>query len=136
MHYLLDGKESFIEPGQKVVIPPGVPHTFWCDGKDGKDLEVLITVRGGPNPGFDGHFVRNFYGFLHSNALQGQKPNLIHAMAYMYDADVVIQDFPLGTGKAANYVMGLFLGKWIAGYSTKHDVGSNPFRNLWTVFVK
>ena len=34
--------------------------TVWCDGKDGVDLEVLITVRGGPNPGFDGVFVRNF----------------------------------------------------------------------------
>lgn len=64
MHYCLDGKDGILKPGETVNIKPGIPHTFWCDGKDGVDLEVLITVRGGPNPGFDGQFVRNFYGFL------------------------------------------------------------------------
>lgn len=123
MHYLLDGEENTLKPGNTVNIPPGVPHTFWCEEADGEDLEVLITVRGGPNPGFDGHFVRNFYGFLHSNALQGQTPNLLHAMAYMYDSDVVIQDFPVQTGRAANYALGLFMGKLVGGYSTKHEVG-------------
>lgn len=130
MHYLLDGKENTLKPGNTVNIPPGVPHTFWCEEADGEDLEVLITVRGGPNPGFDGHFVRNFYGFLHSNALQGQTPNLLHAMAYMYDSDVVIQDFPVQTGRAANYALGLFMGKLIGGYSTKHEVGRNPGKDL------
>jgi hypothetical protein len=123
MHYLLDGKQNTLKPGHTVNIPPGVPHTFWCEEADGEDLEVLITVRGGPNPGFDGHFVRNFYGFLHSNALQGQTPNLLHAMAYMYDSDVIIQDFPVQTGRAANYALGLFMGKLVGGYSTKHEVG-------------
>ena len=123
MHYLLDGKENTLKPGKTVNIPPGVPHTFWCEEADGEDLEVLITVRGGPNPGFDGHFVRNFYGFLHSNALQGQTPNMLHAMAYMYDSDVIIQDFPLQTGRAANIALGLVAGKLVGGYSTKHDVG-------------
>jgi hypothetical protein len=122
MHYCLNGQVASLKPGQTVNIPPGVPHTFWCEEADGQDLEVLITVRGGPNPGFDGHFVRNFYGFLHSSALQGQKPNLLHAMAYMYDSDVIIQDFPVNSGKAANYILGLFLGKWVAGYSTTHEV--------------
>lgn len=122
MHYLLDGKQNTLKPGNTVNIPPGVPHTFWCEEADGEDLEVLITVRGGPNPGFDGHFVRNFYGFLHSNALQGQTPNLLHAMAYMYDSDVVIQDFPAQTGRVANYALGLFMGKLVGGYSTKHEV--------------
>jgi quercetin dioxygenase-like cupin family protein len=64
MHYCLDGKDGILKPGETVNIKPGLPHTFWCDEKDGVDLEVLITVRGGPNPGFDGQFVRNFYGFL------------------------------------------------------------------------
>ena len=101
--------------------------TVWCDGNDGIDLEVLITVRGGPNPGFDGEvnfrkiievlmgvytgsFVRQFYGFLHSNALQGRTPNLFHALAYMYDADVIIQDFPVNSGKLANYIGGKPIG--------------------------
>jgi len=122
MHYLLDGKEGVLKPGEKVQIAPGRPHTFWCDGKDGEDMEVLITVRGGPNPGFDGSFVRNFYGFLHSNALQGRTPNFFHAMAYMYDSDVIIADIPLGAGHLANYVAGLGIGKYVAGYKTKHDI--------------
>ncbi|CAD6578788.1 MAG: hypothetical protein CYPHOPRED_000673 [Cyphobasidiales sp. Tagirdzhanova-0007] len=115
MHYCLDGKEGILKPGEKVVIQPGIPHTFWCDGNDGIDLEVLITVRGGPNPGFDGSFVRQFYGFLHSNALQGRTPNLFHALAYMYDADVIIQDFPVNSGKLANYIGATFpvpIGEW------------------------
>lgn len=44
--------------------------TVWCDGKDGVDLEVLITVRGGPNPGFDGVFVRNFVGEVYLSSKQ------------------------------------------------------------------
>lgn len=35
---------------------------FWSDPASGADLDVNITVRGGPNPGFDETFVRNFYG--------------------------------------------------------------------------
>lgn len=31
-------------------------RTVWCEEADGEDMEVLITVRGGPNPGFDGDF--------------------------------------------------------------------------------
>lgn len=106
MHYCLNGKDGILKPGETVNIKPGIPHTFWCDEKDGIDLEILITVRGGPNPGFDGQFVRNFYGFLSSNALQGKKPNFFQAMAYMYDADVIIQDFPLNSGRVANLVLG------------------------------
>jgi hypothetical protein len=37
---------------------------FWSDPASGVDLDVNITVRGGPNPGFDETFVRNFYGYL------------------------------------------------------------------------
>lgn len=55
MHYCLDGKDATLKAGETVVIPPDVPHTFWCDGKDGQDMEVLITVRGGPNPGAGKH---------------------------------------------------------------------------------
>lgn len=120
MHYYLDGKEGLLKPGEKVVIRPGLPHTFWCDGKDGIDLEVLITVKGGPNPGFDGTFVRNWYGTLHSLALQDKPVPLFLALAHMYDADVILQDFPLNSGKLANWIGGLVIGKYLAGYQTQH----------------
>ena len=40
----------------------------------------------------------------------------------MYDADVILQDFPLYSGKLANYVGGLAVGKYLAGYETEHDI--------------
>lgn len=66
--------------------------------------------------------VRNFYGFLHSNALQGRTPNPVHALAYMYDSDVIIADIPLGAGKLANWIVGAAIGKYVAGYETHHEI--------------
>jgi len=29
LHFLVDGKEQIIRPGEKITIPAGSPHCFW-----------------------------------------------------------------------------------------------------------
>ncbi|KAH8831018.1 hypothetical protein DL96DRAFT_1523874 [Flagelloscypha sp. PMI_526] len=118
--YILDGKEGKLGTGEKVVIPPGISHTFWNDPETGEDLDVHITVRGGENPGFDETFVHNFYGYLSSCTMQGIAPNLFQMLAYMDSADVVLTDFPLSTGRLANVLLGRWVGMYLAGYRTQY----------------
>ncbi|KAJ7876164.1 hypothetical protein B0H14DRAFT_3545026, partial [Mycena olivaceomarginata] len=59
--YILDGKTGKRQAGETVSIPPRHWHTFWSDPASSVDLDVNITVRGGPNLGFDETFVRNSY---------------------------------------------------------------------------
>lgn len=33
LHFLVDGKEHIVGPGEKIVIPAGVPHCFWNEDK-------------------------------------------------------------------------------------------------------
>ncbi|KAJ7807878.1 hypothetical protein B0H14DRAFT_1529675 [Mycena olivaceomarginata] len=58
--YILDGKTGKLQAGETVTIPPRHWHTFWSDPASGADLDVNITVRGGPNPGFDETFRSQF----------------------------------------------------------------------------
>ncbi|KAF7289347.1 RNA-binding protein [Mycena indigotica] len=120
--YLLDGKEGKLRAGESVTIVPGRWHTFWSDPDSGVDLDVNITVRGGPNPGFDEKFVRNFYGYLSSCTMQSLAPNPIQMLTFMYSADVVL-DMPLGLGRPANYVLGNWLG-WLGGFKTEYTAFS------------
>lgn len=32
LHFSIDGKTRIVGPGEKVTIPPGVPHFFWNEG--------------------------------------------------------------------------------------------------------
>jgi hypothetical protein len=56
MNYIVDGKEGKLTQGGTVSIPPHVPHTFWNAKGSEEELDVEITVTGGPNPGFDERF--------------------------------------------------------------------------------
>jgi quercetin dioxygenase-like cupin family protein len=123
--YILDGKEGTLEPGQTVTIPPYVPHTFWSDPTSPHDLDVHITVTNPPScppnsPGFTDAFIHNFYGYLSSCALQNLSPNIFQMLKFMDSADVVLMDFPLGTGRLANVVLGRWIGGWLGGYKAEY----------------
>jgi len=119
--YVLDGKEGKLKEGESVVITPHRLHTFWSDPESGVDLDVNITVQGGPgsNSGFDERFIRNFYGYLSSVTMQGLSPNPLQMLAFMDSADVVLV-FPLNLGRLLNVVLGRWVGNWIAGYQTDY----------------
>ncbi|TFK99559.1 hypothetical protein BDV98DRAFT_551387 [Pterulicium gracile] len=118
--YFLDGKEGKLAAGQKVVIPPYVPHTFWNDPTAGTDLDVHITVAGGPNPGFDETFVHNFYGYLSSCTMQNLAPNVFQMLKFMDSADVVLMDFPFSSGRVANVLLGRWIGGYLGGYEAEY----------------
>ncbi|KAF9030095.1 hypothetical protein BDZ89DRAFT_985623 [Hymenopellis radicata] len=120
--YDLDGTLGKLTAGETVTIAPGRYHTFWSDPDSGVDLDVHISVRGGPNAGFDEVFVHNFYGYLSSCTMQGLAPNLFQMLAFMDHADVVLVDFPLWTGRLANLVIGRWIGRGIGGYDVEYKV--------------
>jgi hypothetical protein len=97
---------------------------FWSDPAAGVDLVVHITVRGGPNPGFDETFVRNFYGYLSSCTMQNIAPNPVQMLTFMYSADVVLE-MPLNLGRFANYAMGNWLG-WLGGFKSEYPAFAGP----------
>jgi len=118
--YDLDGKQGKLQAGETVTIPPYHYHTFWSDPDSGVDLDVHITVSGGPNPGFDETFVHNFYGYLSSVTMQGLSPNLFQMLAFLDHADVVLVDFPFWSGRLANLVLGRWIGRKLGGYDVEY----------------
>ncbi|KAF9268757.1 hypothetical protein L218DRAFT_970031 [Marasmius fiardii PR-910] len=118
--YDIDGKLGKLQAGATVSIPPYRYHTFWNDPDAKADLDVHITVTGGPNKGFDDVFIHNFYGYLSSAVMQGQSPNLFQMLAFMDHADVVLVDFPLWTGRLANVVLGRWIGRGLGGYGIEY----------------
>ncbi|KAJ7575811.1 hypothetical protein C8J56DRAFT_974663 [Mycena floridula] len=120
--YDLDGKEGKLTAGEKCTILPHQYHTFWSDPDAGVDLDVHITVSGGPNSGFDDTFIHNFYGYLSSVTMQGLKPNLFQMLAFLDHADVVLVDFPLWSGRLANVFLGRWIGRGLGGYDVEYKV--------------
>ncbi|KAK1225299.1 hypothetical protein PQX77_011818 [Marasmius sp. AFHP31] len=118
--YDIDGKVGKLQAGETASIPPYRYHTFWNDSDAKTDLEVHITVSGGPNPGFDDTFVHNFYGYLSSAVMQGHSPNPFQMLAFLDHADVVLVDFPLWSGRLANIVLGRWIGRRLLGYDVEY----------------
>ncbi|KAF5388770.1 hypothetical protein D9757_005630 [Collybiopsis confluens] len=118
--YDLNGEQGKLRAGESVTIPPYHYHTFWSDPEAGVDLDVHITVSGGPNAGFDDTFIHNFYGYLSSVVMQGKAPNLFQMLAFLDHADVVLVDFPLWTGRLANILLGRWLGRGLGGYQVEY----------------
>lgn len=102
-----------------MTIPPYHYHTFWSDPASGVDLDVHITVSGGPNAGFDDTFIHNFYGYLSSAVMQGKAPNPFQMLSFLDHADVVLV-FPLWTGRLANIILGRWLGRSLGGYQVEY----------------
>ncbi|WVR08523.1 hypothetical protein IAU60_005578 [Kwoniella sp. DSM 27419] len=122
MVYVLDGKEGTLDPGQTVTVPPLRSHTFWSDESGNEDLDVTITVRGGPNPGFDESFVHNFYGYLSSKVMAGELANPLQIFRFLYSADVVVAEVPFGLGRVLNWFFGLVVGEYLLGFKAHYKV--------------
>ncbi|ESK93655.1 hypothetical protein Moror_1472 [Moniliophthora roreri MCA 2997] len=93
---------------------------FWPDPDVKADLDVHITVSGGPNKGLDDVFLVNFYGYLSSVTMRGESPNPLQMFAFLDHADVVLADFPLQTGRLANIILGRWIGRGLAGYQVEY----------------
>ena len=55
--FRLDGRESIVEPGQHVQVPPGVVHDWWNAG----DTEAYVQVEIRPGARFE-EMARNLFG--------------------------------------------------------------------------
>lgn len=66
--------------------------------------------------------MHNFYGYLSSVTMQGLAPSPFQMLAFLDAADVVLVDFPLGTGRLANVVIGRWIGRWLGGYEVEYKV--------------
>ncbi|KAI3609476.1 hypothetical protein WG66_001165 [Moniliophthora roreri] len=118
--YDLDGEIGKLQAGETATILPGRYHTFWPDPDVKADLDVHITVSGGPNKGLDDVFLVNFYGYLSSVTMRGESPNPLQMFAFLDHADVVLADFPLQTGRLANIILGRWIGRGLAGYQVEY----------------
>ncbi|KAK7045700.1 hypothetical protein VNI00_007533 [Paramarasmius palmivorus] len=118
--YDLDGKLGKLQAGETLTIPPSRNHTFWADPDTKTDLDVHITLCDGPNKALDDVFLLNFYGYLSSVTMRGEAPNILQMLAFLDHAEVVLADFPLGTGRLANIVLGRWIGRGLAGYQVEY----------------
>ena len=79
LHFLVGGKEKIIGPGERIVIPAGVPHCFWNED----DMEAHSIQRFSPALTID-EFFETFFalsrdGKLHKNGI----PAFLHAALIM-----------------------------------------------------
>jgi len=56
LHFLVNGKEQIVEPGEKIVIPAGVPHCFWNED----DIEAHSIQQFSPAQSID-EFFESFF---------------------------------------------------------------------------
>ena len=52
--------------------------------------------------------------------MRGEAPNILQMLAFLDHAEVVLADFPLGTGRLANIVLGRWIGRGLAGYQVEY----------------
>jgi quercetin dioxygenase-like cupin family protein len=82
LHFLVDGKEHIIGPGERLVIPAGVPHCFW--NEDATEAHHIARFSPALNIAgfFDTFFGLSRDGKLNKNGI----PNFFHtsiiALAY------------------------------------------------------
>jgi quercetin dioxygenase-like cupin family protein len=58
------GEERALRAGQSMVVPPGVPHTWWIDGEE--DARVVVEFRPALNTEA---FLETMYGLAHDGRL-------------------------------------------------------------------
>ncbi|ORY26950.1 hypothetical protein BCR39DRAFT_497647 [Naematelia encephala] len=120
MLYEIEGRRGVLEKGETFTFPPNTPHTFWSDESTGEDMDITTSIEGGPNVGFDEGFDHNFFGYWSSQVAQGKPLSPFQMLLFLYTADVVDASIPLGLGRAANFVLGLLVGKYLLGYEERY----------------
>ena len=73
LHFLVNGKEQIVGPGEKIVIPAGVPHCFWNED----DVEAHSIQQFTPALHI-GEFFESFFALAKDNKLsdRGMPPFL------------------------------------------------------------
>jgi len=75
LHFLIDGKEIILEPGEHLTIASGIPHCFWNEDEDEahhiQRFVPALNIAGF----FDTFFALSRDGKLNKNGI----PNLFHA---------------------------------------------------------
>src|SRR5665647_2279431 len=73
LHFLVNGKEQIIGPGEKITIPAGVPHCFWNED----DIEAHSIQQCSPALHID-EFFESFFALAGDNKLsdKGMPPFL------------------------------------------------------------
>ncbi|GAA6003590.1 cupin domain-containing protein [Rhodotorula paludigena] len=117
---VIDGHEATAHKGDKIVIEPGVKHTFWRSEKDSEDLVMSASPScGGHGPGFCESFARNFYGYLSSCVAAKSSPCPFQLFQFLDSAGVTLA-LPLGLGRLCNVVLGRWVGRYVFGFSTSY----------------
>ena len=79
LHFLVDGKEQIIGPGERIVIPPGVPHCFWnedvAEAHSIQRFSPALTI----DEFFETFFALSRDGKLNENGI----PSFFHASIIM-----------------------------------------------------
>ncbi len=79
LHFLVDGKEQIIGPGERIEIPAGVPHCFWNED----DTEAHSIQRFSPALNID-EFFETFFALSRDGKLnENGIPTFIHASLIM-----------------------------------------------------
>lgn len=93
-----DGVQHVLGPGEKIVVPAGMPHLWWNEGDE--DAHVILEFR--PAGTIDAFF-ENLFGLSRDGKadvdLKGDHPNarpnsLIQAVAISYDHGIELCDVP------------------------------------------
>lgn len=83
----LDGAERAVEPGTRVVIPPGTPHDWWNAGTE--TAYVILEVD--PGQRFEA-MIRNLFGLARDGRTDDTgKPSLLQAALLAREFDDVIR---------------------------------------------
>ena len=128
LHFLVDGKEQIIGPGQRIVIPAGVPHCFWNED----DTEAHSIQRFSPALTID-EFFETFFALSRDGKLNVNGiPTFFHASLIMlkHKNDIRVTN-PSWAIQLLTYLtlapIGLLMG-YRANYTSKKRTGAEQSR--------
>ncbi|KAL1861522.1 hypothetical protein Daus18300_008785 [Diaporthe australafricana] len=113
-------REQLAGAGEVVVIPRREAHTF-CNASDEAAL-VVEFVLDPASRGTDEAYFRNVWGYRDDCRKAGVERSLFQALLFMHHGGVVMvlpgpESISRPLGLLLNYIGGLFIGKWLLGYS-------------------
>lgn len=71
LHFWIDGKESVIGPGERIVIPAGIPHRFWNEDNEEAHHIARFTPALNIADFFETFFRMSREGKLNKNGVPG-----------------------------------------------------------------
>ncbi len=120
LRYYVGGKEGILEPGESVVLPAGVSHTFWNDGTE--VAHFIADVR--PALNMETLFETIFGLYRDGKTDRRGFPNLLQNLVLAREYDGYLPRLPIGLQRlfvAAAAPVGRLLG-----YRTRYPEYSGP----------